>query len=127
MNLDNLQMSKIVNLRKIKIFIYRSKNDKFRHISVKISFLKKIHISVNIRPSYIGQYIIFNIDRYMLTYSGQKYEKIWTVNWTVNRFLFRHQMNRLVRGLFFKLMIYYDSFGFSYPGLWVTFNSLFLF
>ena len=36
-----------------------------------MSFLKKFHISVNIRPSYIGQYIIFNIDRYMLTYSDK--------------------------------------------------------
>ena len=30
---------------------------------------EKNHISVNIPLSYIGQYIIFNIDRYMLTYS----------------------------------------------------------
>ena len=43
-------------ISKIKTFIYRSKNEKFRHISIKISFLKKIiyrsifhfHISVNI-------------------------------------------------------------------------------
>ena len=40
--------------------IYRSEND----------FWKKLHISVNIRLSYIGQYMIQNIDRYMLTYSG---------------------------------------------------------
>ena len=56
-------------ISKIKICIYRSKNEKFRHISIKITFLKKLHISVNIRLSYIGQYNIFNIDRYMLTYS----------------------------------------------------------
>ena len=56
-------------ISKIKIYIYRSKNEKFRHISIKITFLKKLHISVNIRLSYIGQYNIFNIDRYMLTYS----------------------------------------------------------
>ena len=57
-------------ISKIKNYIYRSKNQKFRHISIKITFLKKLHISVNIRLSYIGQYNIFNIDRYMLTYSG---------------------------------------------------------
>ena len=56
-------------ISKIKNYIYRSKNQKFRHISIKITFLKKLHISVNIRLSYIGQYNIFNIDRYMLTYS----------------------------------------------------------
>ena len=33
-------------------------------------FWKK-HISVNIQLSYIGQYIIFNIGRYMLTYSDK--------------------------------------------------------
>ena len=30
---------------------------------------EKNHISVDISLSYIGQYIIFYIDRYMLTYS----------------------------------------------------------
>ena len=60
-------------ISKIKIYIYRSKNEKFRHISIKITFLKKLHISVNIRLSYIGQYNIFNIDRYMLTYSDRKF------------------------------------------------------
>ena len=32
-----------------EIFIYRSKNAKFRHLSVEISFLEKYHISVNIK------------------------------------------------------------------------------
>ena len=64
-----LQKSEIAIFEKIKIFIYRSKNVKFRHISVRKWFLKNLHISVNIRLSYIGQYMIQNIDRYMLTYS----------------------------------------------------------
>ena len=58
--------------RILKIFIYRSKNEKFRHISVEIWFFKKFHISVNIKLAYIGQYMNFNIDRYMVTYSGEK-------------------------------------------------------
>ena len=56
----------------LKIFIYRSKNEKFRHISVKIKYFEKFHISVNIKLAYIGQYMSFNIDRYMVTYFEQK-------------------------------------------------------
>ena len=56
--------------RILKIFIYRSKNEKFRHISVEIWFFKKFHISVNIKLAYIGQYMNFNIDRYTVTYSA---------------------------------------------------------
>ena len=52
----------------LKIFIYRSKNAKFQHISVKIWILENFHISVNIELAYIGQYTNFNIDRYMVTY-----------------------------------------------------------
>ena len=56
-------------LKKIKIYIYRSKYVIFRHISVNKVFLifyiyRSIfgfHISVNI--------LNFNIDRYMFTYS----------------------------------------------------------
>ena len=55
----------------LKIFIYRSKNEKFRHISVKIKYFEKFHISVNIKLAYIGQYMSFNIDRYMITYFDQ--------------------------------------------------------
>ena len=48
-----------ISLKKWKIWTY---------IDQYIIFGKN-HISVNILLSYIGQYIIFNIDRYMLTYS----------------------------------------------------------
>ena len=57
--------------RFLKIFIYRSKNEKFLHISVEIWFFEKFHISVNIKLTYIGQYMNFNIDRYMVSYSGR--------------------------------------------------------
>ena len=52
----------------LKIFIYRSKNAKFQHISVKIWILENFHISVDIELAYIGHYTDFNIDRYMVTY-----------------------------------------------------------
>ena len=43
--------------------------------------MHKNNISVNIQLSYIGQYIIFNIGRYMLTYYGNIQERhFWATN-----------------------------------------------
>ena len=85
--------------RFLKIFIYQSKNKKIRHISVEIWFFEKFHISVNMKLTYIGQYMNFNIDRYMVTYSGSYWtvfesERSWGIKmdghkkwkWTVSRF-----------------------------------------
>ena len=63
---------KIANLRKIKIFIYRSKNDKFWHISVEKWFLKNFIYRSIFDIIYRSIYHNFNIDRYMLTYSEEK-------------------------------------------------------
>ena len=59
LNLENKNFH--ISLKKWKISTYIDQNIIF----------EKNHISVNIPLSYIGQYIIFNIDRYILTYSGQ--------------------------------------------------------
>ena len=59
LNLENKNFH--ISLKKWKISAYIDQNIIF----------EKNHISVNIPLSYIGQYIIFNIDRYMLTYSGK--------------------------------------------------------
>ena len=63
-------------MSKIKIFIYRSKNEKFRHISVEKWFLKNFIYRSIFDIIYRSIYDNFNIDRYMVTYF-EKYKCTW--------------------------------------------------
>ena len=71
--------------------IYRSKYD----------FFEKFHISVKIKLTYIGQYMHFNIDRYMISYSVQFQNTIYQIQYVSERsydllkLLYQDQINSL--------------------------------
>ena len=89
---------KIANLRKIKIFIYRSKNDKFLHISVKKWFLKNFiyrsifdiiyrqnicfYISVVIRPYIYRVNISPKLKSWNITYMD-RYMPLVGIYWSI--------------------------------------------
>ena len=91
LNLENKNFH--ISLKKWKISAYIDQNIIF----------EKNHISVNIPLSYIGQYIIFNIDRYMLTYSGRIYFFIY-------RFIFWKKKSYIGQYIVFNIDWYMHTY-----------------